>query len=379
MIKDLGIYIHIPFCASKCAYCDFYSFPADDETKRAYADALRRQTACAAKEISRDYRVVSVFFGGGTPSILDAGLLMGVLDEVRADFAMAEDCEITVECNPGTADSAKLRAYRQSGVNRLSLGLQSANDGELRRLGRIHSFGDFARSYEAARKCGFDNINVDLMSAIPGQTAESWLQTLRTAAALRPEHISAYSLIIEEGTPLGDIAAQGIERLELPDEETEREMYRMTEEYLGRAGYAHYEISNYARADRECRHNVIYWKRGAYLGFGAGASSFINEKRYTAARDISAYIANPENAFGEAECLTASDAMSEFMFLGLRMLRGVKHSDFRRCFGRQLDNVYGGIIDKYAASGHIIDDGESVRLSSAGIDVSNYILADFII
>lgn len=378
MIKDLGIYIHIPFCVSKCAYCDFYSFPADGETKRAYIDALCRQIECKAAEIAEGYRVVSVFFGGGTPSILDAGLLMKALDAVRAGFVLSNDCEITVECNPGTVDAVKLGIYRQNGVNRLSFGLQSADDNELRRLGRIHTFGDFLKSYETARKCGFDNINIDLMSALPGQTKESWLKTLRMAAALRPEHISAYSLIIEEGTPFGDMAAQDAALLELPDEESERAMYYLTGERLEAAGYGHYEISNYARAGFECRHNIIYWKRGDYIGFGAGASSFMNEKRYTAAKDIKEYIDNPENAFVEPENLTASDSMAEFMFLGLRMLCGVKRSDFRRCFGRQLDNVYGDVINKYAASGHIIDDGENVRLSQAGINVSNYIFADFV-
>lgn len=378
MIKDLGIYIHIPFCVSKCLYCDFFSLPADSGTKNAYIDALCRQIESAAGEVRDGYRVVSVFFGGGTPSILEAGMLMKVLDCVRANFVMAEDCETTVECNPGTVDAVKLGIYRQSGVNRLSFGLQSADDSELRALGRIHTFRDFLESYEAARKSGFDNINVDLMSALPGQTLKSWSRTLKTVAALRPEHISAYSLIIEDGTPLAEAVSADRQALFLPDEETEREMYYLTGEYLEAAGYGHYEISNYARPGRECRHNIIYWKRGDYIGFGAGASSFLNEKRYAAAKDILGYIEAPAKAFGEPETLTASDSMAEFMFLGMRMLCGVKRSDFRQNFGRQLDNVYGEIINKYVRSGHIIDDGETVRLSRTGIDVSNYIFADFI-
>lgn len=377
MIKDLGIYIHIPFCVSKCLYCDFFSFPADSGTKNAYIDALCRQIESAAGEVRDGYRVVSVFFGGGTPSILEAGMLTKVLDCVRANFVMAEDCETTVECNPGTVDAVKLGIYRQSGVNRLSFGLQSADDSELRALGRIHTFRDFLESYEAARKSGFDNINVDLMSALPGQTLKSWSRTLKTVAALRPEHISAYSLIIEDGTPLAEAVSADRQALLLPDEETEREMYYLTGEYLEAAGYGHYEISNYARPGRECRHNIIYWKRGDYIGFGAGASSFLNGKRY-AAKDILAYIEAPDKAFGEPETLTAADSMAEFMFLGMRMLCGVKRSDFRQNFGRQLDNVYGEVINKYVRSGHIIDDGETVRLSRTGIDVSNYIFADFI-
>lgn len=378
MKKDLGIYIHIPFCVSKCLYCDFFSFPADSGTKNAYIDALCRQTESAARELANGYRVVSVFFGGGTPSILEAGMLMKVLDCVRANFVMTEDCETTVECNPGTVDAVKLGIYRQSGVNRLSFGLQSADDSELRALGRIHTFRDFIESYEAARKCGFDNINVDLMSALPRQTLKSWSKTLKTVAALRPEHISAYSLIIEDGTPLAEAVSADRQVLLLPDEETEREMYYLTGEYLEAAGYGHYEISNYARPGRECRHNIIYWKRGDYIGLGAGASSFFNGKRYAAAKDIRAYTEAPDKAFGEPETLTASDSMAEFMFLGMRMLNGVKRSDFRQNFGRQLDNVYGEVINKYVLSGHIIDDGETVRLSRTGIDVSNYIFADFI-
>lgn len=378
MIKDLGIYIHIPFCVSKCLYCDFFSLPADSGTKNAYIDALCRQTESAAGEVRDGYRVVSVFFGGGTPSIFEAGMLMKVLDCVRANFVMAEDCETTVECNPGTVDAVKLGIYRQSGVNRLSFGLQSADDSELRALGRIHTFRDFLESYEAARKSGFDNINVDLMSALPGQTLKSWSRTLKTVAALRPEHISAYSLIIEDGTPLAEAVSADRQALLLPDEETEREMYYLTGEYLEATGYGHYEISNYARPGCECRHNIIYWKRGDYIGFGAGASSFLNGKRYAAAKDILAYIEAPDKAFGEPETLTAADSMAEFMFLGMRMLCGVKRSDFRQNFGRQLDNVYGEVINKYVLSGHIIDDGETVRLSRTGIDVSNYIFADFI-
>lgn len=377
MIRNLGIYIHIPFCVSKCVYCDFYSFPADDETKIAYIKALRAQIRETGRRLSRDYRVVSVFFGGGTPSVLDGGLLMSALAAVRDGFDLAEDCEITVECNPGTADASKFGIYRQGGVNRLSFGLQSANDDELRGLGRIHTFRDFVGSYETARKCGFDNINVDLMSALPGQTFDSWKKTLKTTANLRPEHISAYSLIIEEGTPLARMADGG-DGLKLPDEEEERGMYSFTGEYLDKAGYGHYEISNYAKTGYECRHNILYWQRDDYIGFGAGAASLIKGKRYVAAKDVAAFIADPVHAFGEPEILSASDAMAEFMFLGMRMLCGVKRGDFRRQFGRQLDNIYGAVIHKYSASGHIIDDGETVRLSPAGIDVSNYIFSDFI-
>lgn len=378
MTRDLGIYIHIPFCVSKCIYCDFYSFPADDSTKEAYVQALCRQIRAWAQAMSGDYRVVSVFFGGGTPSVLDGGLLMTVLKTVRECFDLSDDCEITIECNPGTVSDAKLKLYKVYGVNRLSFGLQSVNDDELRALGRIHTFRDFIDSYETARRCGFDNINVDVMSALPGQTYDSWKKTLRTVSNLRTEHISVYSLIVEEGTPLADMVVKGVSA-PLPNEDEERRIYYLTGEILERAGYDHYEISNYAREGYECRHNILYWQRGDYIGFGAGAASFVKGRRYSDAKDVTAYILNPEDALGEPEILTQAEAMAEFMYLGMRMMRGVSRGDFRLQFGRQLDNVYGGVINKYSSSGHIIDDGENIRLSQAGIDVSNYIFADFIL
>ena len=377
MMRNLGIYIHIPFCVSKCAYCDFFSAPADEGVREKYAAALVRQIKENTLVNPADYRVVSVFLGGGTPSILSCGMMRDILAAVRESYALTDDCEITIECNPGTVDEDKLRTYMELGVNRLSFGLQSVNDDELAALGRIHTFRDFLDSYELARKTGFDNINVDLISAIPGQTISSWLKTLETVVKLGTKHISAYSLIMEEGTPLYERYKRG-EELKLPDEEEERAIYYLTGEYLEKAGFHRYEISNYAREGFECRHNKLYWKRVPYVGFGAGASSFINDVRYDGIRDMKLYTANPVNAFGTPEIVSTKDAMAEFMYLGLRLTEGVRREDFALQFGKSLDEVYGEIVKKYVSSGHMTDEGSNIRLTPKGTDVSNYIFSDFL-
>lgn len=376
--KKLGIYVHIPFCVSKCIYCDFFSTPADDEVKAAYINSLCIQVQSEAAKLSDDYQVDSIFFGGGTPSILDAGQLMGVLRTIRTYFTVTADCEITVECNPGTVNDELLRTYRAGGVNRISFGLQSVNDNELKALGRIHTFADFIKSYESAIRCGFNNINIDVMSAIPEQDLAGWRKTLRTVAALKPAHLSSYSLIIEEGTPLYDRYVSG-ENLKLPTEDEERAIYYATGEILEANGYEHYEISNYALKGRECRHNVKYWTRGDYLGFGAGASSLIKTRRIDAVKNVKRYIESPTDCYESIEELSSADCMSEFMFLGLRMMRGVCRDDFRLAFGRQLDNVFGDIINKYVSTGHMLDDGKRICLTDKGVDVSNYIFADFLL
>lgn len=376
--KKLGIYIHIPFCKSKCIYCDFFSAPAEEHVRKQYLKALCTQINSGAPKLAGEYEVDSIFFGGGTPSIMDAGELMNVLGAIYNNFNLSDDCEITIECNPGTMDEDKLGIYREKGVNRLSFGLQSVNDDELKMLGRIHSFEDFMESYEAAAKSGFDNINIDIMSGIPGQTPAGWRKTLRTVMMLRPAHISAYSLIIEDGTPLSDMYKSG-RKLYLPSEDEEREMYHDTASILADNGYGHYEISNYALAGRECRHNIKYWTRGEYAGFGAGASSMIKNIRYNTTKNTPAFIYDPVHVEYDTEELTVNDCMSEFMFLGLRMMRGVNRDRFRVTFGRQMDNVFGNVISKYVSTGHIADDGNNVFFTDKGIDVSNYILADFLL
>lgn len=280
MRRELELYIHIPFCAKKCAYCDFLSGPADEQTVADYVTALRKEIE-SYKESAKNYEVTTVFFGGGTPSLLSGEQMAELMNAIKDTFMLKEEAEITMEANPGTVTESNLSAYKEAGINRISFGLQSVKDEELRMLGRIHTFEEFLESYDMARKAGFHNINVDLISAIPGQTLTSWEETLRTVIELQPEHISAYSLIVEEGTTFAKLYGEGCEKEELlPDEDEERRIYERTEEMLKEAGYHRYEISNYAKDGYECRHNLGYWERKEYLGLGLGASSLLNETRF---------------------------------------------------------------------------------------------------
>ena len=281
MKKKLGIYIHIPFCVRKCAYCDFLSAPADAETRDAYVRALKEEIRSAG-ELDGSYEGATVFFGGGTPSLLAGDELAGILDEISGQLLLRSDAEITVECNPGTLDRKKLEAYKRAGINRLSIGLQSADNRELRALGRIHTWEEFRENYEGVRELGFSNVNVDLMSALPGQTREGWKTTLEKVTDLNPEHISAYSLIIEEGTPFYEKYREGGScEAELPGEDLDRLMYEDTRAFLREKGYERYEISNYAKPGYECRHNLSYWERTDYKGFGIGAAFSMVQVLYT--------------------------------------------------------------------------------------------------
>ena len=375
--KELGIYIHIPFCVSKCKYCDFLSMPMEEYAHEKYIKALCKEIEFFANEYREKYIVKSVFFGGGTPSVLKCEFMKEIFDVLYSNFQFQQACEITVECNPGTVDSNKLMFYKRNGVNRLSFGLQSVNNDELMALGRIHSYGDFLSSYEMAVKAGFNNINVDLMSALPGQTVDSWKKTLKEIIRFKPAHISAYSLILEEGTPLYDMVNSG-QINNLPVEDTEREIYRLTDEILTKYGYHRYEISNYSHNGMECEHNKIYWTGGEYAGFGLGAASLIGRKRYTNTRSFESYLENPLCDKEEETILTEQDSMAEFMYLGLRMMEGVSPSEFRIRFGRHITNVYGEVLRKYTEGGFIEYCDERIRLTEKGIDVSNVIFSDFL-
>ena len=348
--RELELYFHIPFCVKKCLYCDFLSAPADEKTKERYMEALIRETSERAGDY-RDYRVVSVFVGGGTPSSVEAKLLARLLGIVSESYDIAEDAEITVEVNPGTAEKNALRIYREAGVNRLSIGLQSADDNELARIGRIHTFEQFLETYRIARACGFTNINVDLMSALPGQTLRDYMGTLETVLALEPlpEHISAYSLILEEGTALYEMNRDGV--LDLPDEECDRLMYEKTAKLLGRAGYHRYEISNYAKRGFECVHNCGYWRRREYLGLGIGAASLVGDCRFKNGDSLEAYLSDPLGQQEERQKLTEEEKMEEFMFLGLRMTEGISLREFRDAFGRELEEIYETVIEKNIGAG----------------------------
>ena len=370
----LELYVHIPFCVRKCQYCDFLSGPSDEETKDRYIEALLKEIRAA--EHTEDYEIVSVFIGGGTPSALKAEAIASIMRTLQEQFFFCEDAEVTIEANPGTVDLEKLTIYRNVGINRLSLGLQSTDAEELKLLGRIHSYEEFLKSYEWAREAGFSNINIDLMFAIPGQTGEAWRQHLYQVAELNPEHISAYSLIIEEGTPFAE------QNLDLPDEDTEYQMYEDTAEILERYGYRQYEISNYAKQGYMCRHNAGYWQRLEYLGFGLGASSLYGGMRFSNTHQMQEYLKesrNPDQIRQDVTVLSRNERIEEFMFLGLRMTEGISEKKFEENFDVRLMDVYGDILQKYEETGFMEHIETKWRLTRKGIHVSNHILADFLL
>lgn len=375
---EKGIYIHIPFCVHKCIYCDFLSAPADDDVKYAYTKALINEIRNTADRQVKD-KITSIFFGGGTPSVLPDCCIADILMAVRDCFDISDDAEITMECNPGTVNESRLSEYRAAGVNRLSFGLQSTDNNELKMLGRIHTFEQFAESFRLARNAGFNNINVDLMSAIPGQTEATLENTFDKVMALQPEHISVYSLILEDGTYLAD----NIDKFPpVPDEDEDRRMYHMTKERLHSAGYERYEISNYSRPGYECRHNLLHWNRGEYYGFGCSAAGFIGNERYSDIRDVKKYIelnGDIEKLHENIEILTKEDAMEEFMFLGLRKIAGVDVMDFQRRFGVPIENVYAKEIEHNIDKGLLIRQGDILKLTEYGIDICNTVMSDFIL
>lgn len=392
--KNLEIYVHIPFCARKCAYCDFLSFPGNQQTQREYTEKLIEEIKCQSAKV-KEYQVISVFIGGGTPSILNIKDMAAVLHSLREAFEVLPGAEITMEVNPGTVTAEALSCYREAGVNRISMGLQSADDKELRYLGRIHTYDEFLKSYQRVRMAGFDNVNVDLISAIPGQTLESWKNTLKKVTMLKPEHISAYSLIVEKGTPYFERYGEhgNMEKCyslmslpDLPDEDTEREMYYLTQEFLNEQGYERYEISNYSKNGYECRHNIGYWTGVEYLGIGLGAASYLNGCRFHNTPALDEYCSArlyQDEAFQrvlrqEFEQLTIEEKMEEYMFLGLRLMKGVSAHGFVSNFGHNIRSVYGMVLDAMEEEGLMEYKDGYYRLTSRGIDISNYVMSRFL-
>ena len=370
MRTELSLYIHIPFCVSKCKYCDFLSYRAGDEAKEAYIRTLLEEIRAKGEEY-KDREVISVYIGGGTPSCLAEGAVSALMEAIGSSFGLRKDAEITIEVNPKTADGNKLKEYFGSGINRLSIGLQSANDAELELLGRAHTYRDFEETYFSAREAGFKNINADIISAIPGQQAEDYLNSLNKLCALRPEHISSYSLQLEEGTYF---FAHRDEYL-FPDEELDRELYYLTEKVLSDAGYERYEISNYSLPGYASRHNSVYWRGGDYLGLGLGASSLIEGVRFSNPAAIRDY---GTKGYVDIQRLTRNQRMEEFMFLGLRLLEGVEPEEFRKRFGRELWEVYGEPLEELKRDKLIIAD-KKIRLTPLGVDVSNYVFEKFLL
>ncbi|HHX11860.1 MAG TPA: oxygen-independent coproporphyrinogen III oxidase [Clostridiales bacterium] len=388
-LKDLGLYIHIPFCVKKCDYCDFLSAPGTETVKKQYVNALITEIY-SYKGMVDDYMVPSIFFGGGTPSVIDPLLIEDIMEAVRNVFHIDDTrLEATIEVNPGTLMKDKLMIYKRAGLNRISFGLQSTDNIELKKLGRIHSYEEFKENYDLARKIGFNNINIDLMSALPGQTLESWEKTLNTVIDFEAEHISAYSLIIEEDTPFYYLYGEdGKLRDQLPDEETDRRIYHRTKELLRDSGYNRYEISNYSRDGYECRHNISYWVGTEYLGLGIGASSLLNGARIKNMHDINTYIEKCNKELNnhsiqeaireEYQDLSINDKIEEFMFLGLRLTKGISIKEFEKRFQSSIYNVYNKEIEGLVDNCLIVIDGDRLALTDYGIDISNAVLSEFI-
>ena len=409
--NNLELYIHMPFCVKKCEYCDFLSFPADTNTQIKYVHALLNEIRFYGEKM-RGFRVSTIYIGGGTPSWLEPELVTAVMDQIYKSFQVYEDAEISIECNPGTVTAAKLQAYRRAGINRLSIGLQSTNNTELKTLGRIHTYEQFLKTYELARNEGFTNINVDLMSGLPRQSAESFADTLQRVIRLKPEHISAYSLIIEKGTPFYekykfDMVRQeaGMKTEELPTEDDTYKMLKLTQRVLAKAGYERYEISNYAKPGYACRHNVGYWTRENYLGLGLGAASLIDNVRYSNTRELYEYIEicreltflppevfapeegmdAPErgwfgsNLHTEAAVVNRKAQMEEFMFLGLRMTEGISRNEFETNFGMPIEAAYVQVLPDLQAQKLIEKREGRVYLTDRGMDVANYVMAQFLL
>ena len=381
--RNLELYLHIPFCVKKCNYCDFFSASGTPKEQADYVSAMIQEIQ-SYQELSGEYEVQTIFLGGGTPSLLTPEQIEQIFDAIYHIFSVNENAEITMEMNPGIVDIEKLCAMKAAGVNRLSIGLQSAQNEELKMLGRIHTYEEFLETWRLTEQAGFKNRNIDLMSALPGQTMESYEDTLSKVLALEPEHISAYSLILEEGTVFYDWYEKGkLDRgaWKLPSEEEEYAMGELTIQRLAEAGMHRYEISNYAKSGKECRHNLGYWDRVEYLGIGAGSSSLIKGERFDHIRDRKAYIEkirNGEPILIDREILSVESQMEEFMYLGLRKIEGVSRTDFQNYFGKNVDDVYGEILDKLEEEQLLEFSGNRIRLTHRGVDVSNCVLAEFL-
>lgn len=386
----MELYLHIPFCVRKCAYCDFLSFSASEMDRNAYVIKLCEQIRAAGKE-TENQKVSTIFFGGGTPSVLNEYQIQLLMDAVFSSFDVDNNAEISMEMNPGSLgkgyeETERLLGYRKAGINRVSIGLQSVHQKELQILGRIHTWEQFVQSYHCVRNAGFSNINIDLMSALPEQTEELWEESLRKTADLKPEHISAYSLIVEEGTPFYE-RYTGKGAVFLPDEETERMMYERTKQILEEYGYYRYEISNYAQKGKECRHNIGYWTGEEYLGLGLGASSYYKGMRFCSTSDMKRYmqadfLKDSGAVYEEKHIVTYQEAIEEFMFLGLRMMKGVSAEEFQKRFGRTIEETYGKILDMFITMNLMEKSQEKngiyYRLTENGISVSNQVMCEFI-
>lgn len=378
----LGLYVHIPFCISKCKYCDFNSYKMNKISKETYLSDLKIEMSMYKNELEKNNikdGISSVFLGGGTPSILSGEELKEIFKNIYEKFNIKEDAEITIECNPGTLTKEKLLAMKEIGINRLSIGLQAVQNQHLKNIGRIHTYEEFEKNYKEAIEVGFDNINVDLMYCLPNQSIDDWKETLEKIITLNPSHISAYSLILEEGTQLYDMYEKN--EFELIDEDTDINLYNHTIEYLKDNGYYQYEISNYAKPNKECKHNILYWKCDSYIGLGPGASGYLNDVRYNNVEGLSDYhekIMNNEKPIDHKENLSNEDKIQEKIFMGLRMNEGIKYEDFKKQFNIDFKTKYESQIDKLTRRNLIKESKDGIKLTQKGREISNSVFVEFI-
>lgn len=374
--KHIGIYIHIPFCKQKCYYCDFVSYCNKNDLIEKYIQAVKKEIQL--QEIRTE--INTIYIGGGTPSYIEAKYIKEILEEIKAKN-VSKEAEITIEVNPGTVTLEKLKEYKNCGINRLSIGLQSTQDNLLKMIGRIHNFEQFLETYKMARKVGFKNINVDLMLGLPGQKISDLKESLEKVLELEPEHISVYSLIVEENTPI----ASKIEKNELilPEEETERNMYWYVKNTLELNGFHHYEISNFAKKGFESKHNLNCWNQQEYIAFGVAAHSYVDNVRYSNTENLEKYIENidlgiPENNRTIHEVQNEDDKKKEYMLLGLRKIDGVKISEFKNLFGENPIYLYRNELDKLSKQGLVEVDKDIVKLTNKGIDLANLVWEEFV-
>ncbi|HHW48159.1 MAG TPA: oxygen-independent coproporphyrinogen III oxidase [Clostridiaceae bacterium] len=376
--NTLGLYIHIPFCKSKCYYCDFFSFAGREDIIYPYFQALKNEIE-SYKGILGNYKIGTVYIGGGTPSVVDANCIRELINNCRKHFNIEPGAEISIEANPGTLSFDKLATYLDTGINRLSIGMQAWQDRLLESIGRIHRSGEFIENFELARKAGFTNINVDLIFGLPGQTFDDWTETVDNVAELKPSHISCYSLKIEEGTVFGDMLGEG--RLKPVEDELDRQMYHFAIDRLAGHGFRHYEISNFSKPGFECKHNLVYWEGRQYIGLGAGAHSYFNGKRYNNTYDLNNYInCAAKNQFHREniEEIDINGQISEYIILGLRLIRGVDVDKFKMKFETDVFDLFGKQIDRLISRGLIEFNERTLRLTKLGLDLANQVFIEFL-
>ncbi len=377
-MESLALYIHIPFCKSKCYYCDFNSYPNIDYLMEEYVDALIGEFQLYKEKI-KNIKISTIFIGGGTPTYLSDKMLYKIMESIYKTFELEDNAEISIEANPDTINYKKLTALKKLAINRLSIGLQTWDDHLLKKIGRRHTVNEFLTAYKQARKVGFDNINIDLIYALPGQTREGWIETLNKTIKLEAEHISSYGLILEEGTKMHNDYINN--KINLIDDEQDRQMYHYAVNTLIKKGYDHYEISNFAKKGFECKHNLIYWQANQYIGIGAGSHSYIGELRYSNLSSPIAYIDRIKKlkfATSEENFINKEDKMSIYIFMNLRLIKGLNIKKFNKIFKLNFNEIFSEKIDKLIKKGLLVQEADNYRLTPLGLDLSNQVFLEFI-